>query len=133
MARQKMDVTTLDVCRAIAQQSSLTVSQVRECFKTYYSVIEQIVESPNRPTNYTIPIPYLGKINFIRRYNDPNKKIKGAIKHVDLSNAHLKEEYDQMRMVPITSLKNSVKNISYQRIMKYKEKQNLGNSDGKEN
>jgi hypothetical protein len=125
----KADVTNHDVLKAIAQQSDLTQAQVQQCFKTYRSIIEQIVDSPSRPNDYSIPIPYIGKIKFSRVHNNPNREIKGAIKHVDLSKAKIKEEYDKMTISIYNSLRKRVKEISYQRFLKLKEVKSLAKQD----
>lgn len=121
----KYDLNSTDIYRAVAQQSSLTIPQVRECFLTYSKILEQIADSPNRPKNYRVPIPHVGSINFKRVYSDPNKPIQGSINHVDLSKAHLKEEYDRINCTINKSLRTKVKEISYRRFLKQKEIQNI--------
>lgn len=125
---KRADITAEDVFRAVAQQSNLTKSQVRECFKTYRMILEQIADSPNRPLDYSMPLPYVGVITFQRIYNDPNREIKGQIKYVDMSNARPKEQYDRLKFKLNINLVRRVKEISYQRFLKQKEKSKIGNT-----
>jgi hypothetical protein len=96
MSGKPQNVHSTDVYRAIAQQTSLTAPQVRECFLAYRNIIEQIADSSTRPLDYSMPIPLIGTIKFVRKYQDPNKHINGAIKHVDMSKAKVKEQYDKL-------------------------------------
>lgn len=133
MPRVKYDLYINDVCRAVAQQSSLNQAQVKECFKALADIVEQIADSPNRFEDFIMPIPYLGTIKFQRKYGDPTKEIKGSIKHVDLSKAHQKEQYDSVTIRINEGLRRRLKEISYQRYMTQKEKRSLGKTDRQEN
>ena len=122
MATKTHDVNVTEMCRAIAQQSSLTKAQVAECFKTYKEIIEQISSSPNRPEEYCVSIPYIGWIKYVHVHNDDiDRPIKGAIKHVDLSKARRKEDYERLEIKINKSLKDKVKELSYQKFQKQKE------------
>lgn len=121
MPRVKYDLRSKDVCRAVAQQSSLTAKQVQECFKALHDIIEQLADSPNRFEDFSMPLPYLGTIKFQRKYGDPTKEIKGSIQHVDLSKAHPKEQYDAVSIRINEGLRRRVKDISYKRFLANKE------------
>ena len=121
MARKISDFGTNAVIRAVAQQSNLTNAQVRECFKALRTIVEATAESPNRPENCVMVIPYIGNLKFTRIHKDPNREIKGYIKHVDLSKAVLKDEYDSLSFSVFPSLRMSVKELSYKFIKRQKE------------
>lgn len=129
MSGKPQNVHSTDVYRAIAQQTSLTAPQVRECFLAYRNIIEQIADSSTRPLNYSMPIPLIGRIKFLRKYQDPNKKITGAIKHVDISKTKPKEQYDKLVVSIYPALDKKVKDLSYARFMQTKEKQQIGSKD----
>ena len=126
MSGKPQNVHATDVYRAIAQQTSLTNSQVKECFAAYRNIIEQIADSATRPLNYSMPIPHIGTIKFVRKYQDPNRKLTGAIKHVDISKSKPKEQYDKLVITLHSSLANKVKDLSYARFMQTKEKEQIG-------
>jgi len=132
MPRVKYDLQSTDVCRAVAQQSSLTAKQVQECFKALHDIIEQIADSPNRFEDFIMPLPYLGTIKFQRKYGDPTKEITGSIKYVDLSKAHPKEQYDAVSIRVNEGLRRRVRDISYQRFLMQKEKRSLGKKEDRQ-
>lgn len=121
MSGKPQNVHATDVYRAIAQQTSLTAPQVRECFLAYKNLIEQIADSSTRPLNYSMPIPLIGTVKFVRKYQDPNKQINGAIKYVDMSKAKVKEQYDKLVISVYPTLDKKVKDLSYARFMQTKE------------
>lgn len=129
MGNKPQNLHSVDIYRAIAQQTSLTNSQVKECFAAYRNIIEQIADSATRPLNYSMPIPHIGTIKFVRKYQDPNRKLTGAIKHVDISKGKPKEQYDKLVITPHSSLNIKVKELSYARFMQTKEKQQIGSKD----
>lgn len=129
MSGKPQNVHATDVYRAIAQQTSLTAPQVRECFLAYKNLIEQIADSSTRPLNYSMPIPLIGTVKFVRKYQDPNKQINGAIKYVDMSKAKVKEQYDKLVISVYPTLDKKVKDLSYARFMQTKEKQQIGSKD----
>lgn len=126
MGNKPQNLHSVDIYRAIAQQTSLTNSQVKECFAAYRNIIEQIADSATRPLNYSMPIPHIGTIKFVRKYQDPNRKLTGAIKHVDISKSKPKEQYDKLVITLHSSLANKVKDLSYARFMQTKEKEQIG-------
>lgn len=129
MSGKPQNVHATDVYRAIAQQTSLTAPQVRECFLAYKNLIEQIADSSTRPLNYSMPIPLIGTVKFVRKYQDPNKKLTGAILNVDISKTKPKEQYDKLVITPYPTLATKVKDLSYARFMQTKEKQKIGSKD----
>jgi hypothetical protein len=76
-----------------------------------------------------MPIPLIGTVKFVRKYQDPNKQINGAIKHVDMSKAKVKEQYDKLVVSVYPTLDKKVKDLSYARFMQTKEKQQIGSKD----
>lgn len=122
--------TTKDIYVAIARKTSLTTNQVKECFMAYKEILTCMAESPNRPLNYAVTLPHMGYFQFIRRHQDPNRKIGGQVRNVDMSKLVIKDEYDSLEFVPYRTLRQYVKESSYQRIKKTKE---MAKKFGKEN
>lgn len=54
-------LTDKDIVRYIASNTSLTQAQVRECFKAYREMIENIYSDPNVDCETEIPLPNMGK------------------------------------------------------------------------
>lgn len=70
-----------DIYKYIANNSSLTQEQVKECFTTYRNMLEGIFNSECFDSNIEIPIPFIGVFYFSIRhgrkkgstYKMPNK------------------------------------------------------------
>ena len=114
----KPKATTIQVIKAISEQSSLTVEQVTECFKTYRALIEKIAESP-KPVNYCVSLPYMGSFKFDRRKR-PNKKFSGVCKYKKPEDMVMKDEYDYLCFCTNVALRESIKTISYEKIKRQK-------------
>lgn len=61
-----------DVYRVIAQQTSLTQEQARECFNAYAQFVKTLAFSDNKPKYLEIPLPKLG--SFIFKVKEGRKK-----------------------------------------------------------
>ena len=62
MAKEKTNprLTTEDIIELIAKKSTLTKSQVRECFTEFADLYKALMGSDNTPEDFTMPLPYVG-------------------------------------------------------------------------
>lgn len=65
-------LTTKDIITLVAQQSSLTKTQVDECFHTYADFYMSLLSSENTPNDFTMPLPYIGTFK-MRKYKGMKK------------------------------------------------------------
>lgn len=55
----------IDVYNYIAENSSLTIEQVKECFKVYCNFVKALSCNIHRPKELTIPLPNLGHFYYL--------------------------------------------------------------------
>lgn len=60
-------ITSDDVYSYIANHSSLTREQVKECFCSYQEMMQTIIQSDNRSDDLTIAVPKLGVFYFHKK------------------------------------------------------------------
>lgn len=74
--RNKPRLLTEDIYNIIEKRTTLTKSQVAECFEEYANIIKLICYSDNREPNMTIPLPKLGTFHFKERQGRKKGKYK---------------------------------------------------------
>jgi hypothetical protein len=65
-------LTVEDVVSLIAKGSDLTKDQVTECFRGYANLYISLMESDNTPSDFTIPLPYIGTFK-LKKYQGKKK------------------------------------------------------------
>lgn len=59
-------IVAKDVYRFISNNSSLSKEQVKECFDTYGKMMEELLDSDDRPNDLTIVVPKIGVFRFFK-------------------------------------------------------------------
>ena len=74
MAKEKTNprLTTEDIIELIAKKSTLTKSQVRECFTEFADLYKALMGSDNTPEDFTMPLPYVGTFK-LKKYKGMKK------------------------------------------------------------
>lgn len=84
------------IYRAVSQQCpTATKEHVKEVFKAYADVLNGLIDTPNRPKDLAVPLPYIG--DFYLRYRKGKKagtKMSGALQ--TLQGEHKGERVDEI-------------------------------------
>ena len=74
MAKEKTNprLTTEDIIELIAKKSTLTKSQVKECFVEFADLYKSLMGSDNTPEDFTMPLPYIGTFK-LKKYKGMKK------------------------------------------------------------
>lgn len=107
-------ILSSDIYSFIANNTSLTKDQVKECFGSYYDLINQILNSNNLKEDLTISFPRMGKFYFhIRKGRKKGSTYKFPIEFSDEMETIVLEEdepnYLQLKFEVSNILKKNFK------------------------
>lgn len=114
-----------DIYKCIAQQSSLTQQQARECFLAYYNILVSLIDSEDRPENFVMMLPKMGNFAF-KNIKGKKKGFKYSIPAEPYSKSERKiivldedePDYERITFELSNALQERVKRVSKNKTLK---------------
>ena len=125
------------IYRAVWQHCpTASKDQVREVFKAYSEVLNALIDTPNRPKDLAVPLPYIGDFYLVyKKGKKAGSKIggvmqtlNGGVKGERIDNIIIKEDkpdYELLSFKVSTTLNKYIRKITSEYIQKHKDSKEL--------